>query len=274
MNPAPFITTSKQFYSEKEEELLAKNEYKVKYNSDLITIMIGKTKDDIFIRSSYYEIIIDPENLSLLTKVIYKSIDEAYEFIENIFNQNKFRIKEKSSNIIKLIIKTYDIIKGKEKELELCLIENFSNKNNLIKELFNKYMNIEKEINEIKNDNNVINEENEKLKQENNYLKDEIELMKKNHNNDIGGLPIQKKNLLKMIEQFQQQINQLNNQINEINKKINIIQIKNLNNNKLKNDKRFNSTSNLNNNKNNNQNNINLVKNQNFIINEKIKINN
>ena len=164
MKPAPFITTPKQYYAEEEEELLTRNEYKVKYNSEFITLMIGKTKNDIIIRSNYYEIKMNQESLSLLTKIIYKSIDESYEFIENIFNQNKFRIKEKSSNIIKLIIKTYDTFKGKEKELELCLIENFNNKNILIKELFNKYMNIERELIDIKNNKNVIKEENDKLR--------------------------------------------------------------------------------------------------------------
>ena len=56
MKPAPFISTPKQYYAEEDEELLTRNEYKVKYNSDFITLMIGKTKNDIIIRSSYYEI--------------------------------------------------------------------------------------------------------------------------------------------------------------------------------------------------------------------------
>ena len=200
MNPSPFINTPNKDYSEEEEELLSKREYKVKYNSDLITIIIGKTKNDIIIRSTYYELKINKESLSLLTKTIYKSIDESYEFIENIFNQNKFRIKEKTSNEIKLIIKAYDTIKRKEKELELCLIENFSNKNFLIKELFNKYMNIEKElIDDIKN-NNVIKEENDKLKQEKYNLKNKIEMVE-NQNNDVGG-KLETMNIMNMMNQF------------------------------------------------------------------------
>ena len=124
MEQAAFISTPKQYYPEEQEELLTKNEYKVKYNSDFITLMIGKTKSDIIIRSSYYEIKMNQENLFLLNKTKYNSIDESYEFIVNIVDQNKFRIKEKSSNIIKLIIKIDDKIKRKEKELELCLSEN------------------------------------------------------------------------------------------------------------------------------------------------------
>ena len=74
MNAAPYITTPNQGYSS-EEQFSKIKEYKVNYNSDIITIIIGKTKNNIIIRSSYYELKMDQENLSLLTKTIYKSID-------------------------------------------------------------------------------------------------------------------------------------------------------------------------------------------------------
>jgi len=141
MDAPPYIYTPNE-----EEEILYKKEYKVLYNSDYINIIIEKTKKNIIIRSDYYEIKLNIENLSLLTKVIYKSIDESFEYINNIFIRNKFKIKEKNSKIIKLIIIIYDNIKGKDKEIELFLKENFDNKNFLIKELYNKFMKLEQEI--------------------------------------------------------------------------------------------------------------------------------
>ena len=261
MEQAAFISTPKQYYPEEQEELLTKNEYKVKYNSDFITLMIGKTKSDIIIRSSYYEIKMNQENLFLLNKTKYNSIDESYEFLVSMFNQNKFRIKEKSSNIIKLIIKIDDKIKRKEKELELCLSENFNNKNILIKELFNKYMNIEKEINEIKNDNYVIKEENVKLRQENNNLKNEIKSINHSYNKDKEDFQIQ---IMNMMNQFQQQINQLINQINNINITVSEIMVNNLNNNyNLMNQNNYNNFNSMNNQNfmqlNENNNSINLM---------------
>jgi len=228
MNAAPYIKTPKEL-NDYEDELLEKKEYKIKYFSDYINILIGKTKNNIIIRNYYYEIKLDMNNLSILTKTIFKSIDESFEFFENIFNQNKVRIKNKTNNYIILVIITYDIIKGKEKKIELYLKENFENKNFLIKELFDKYINLEKTINEEKNNNKKINEENIKLKEENMNMKIEIESLKKNKNNDIEQL---KMKIMNQINEIQQQINQFMNQINQIQQQMNSIS---MNNNIIKN---------------------------------------
>ena len=167
MKAAPYISTPYDL----DEIIISKNEYKVNYLSDYITITIEKTKDNIIIRSNYYELKLNIENLSILTKTIYKSIDEVYEFINNIFIQNKFIIKDKNSQMISIIIIIYDNIKGKNKKIELLLKENFDNKNYLIKDLFNKYMKLEKEIIEERNNNKILNEDNNKLKQEINLNK-------------------------------------------------------------------------------------------------------
>ena len=193
---APYIKISKN-----EEELLIKKEYITKYNSDIIKIIIGKTKDNIIIKSNYYELKFNKDYLSLLTNTLFKTLDESFEFIENIFNENKYKIKEISSENIKLIITTFNIytsfgINRIEKDIELILLENFENKNILIKELFNKYIKIEKEIYEMKNDNKLIKEENDKLKKDNNILKKEIEIIKNNNKNEIGRLQIQYMNMI------------------------------------------------------------------------------
>ena len=260
MKAAPYFKIPK---IEEEEDLLIKKEYITKYNSDLIKIMIGKTKNNIIIRNTYYELKLNKDDLSLLTSIMYKSIDESFKYIENIFNNNKYKIKEKSSKKIKLSITIYDIIKEKEKDIELILLENFDNQNIYIKDLFNKYINIEKEINEIKNDNKIIKEENNKLKQDNNNLRNEIEFIK--NNNDIRSLQMKYMNMFNTMNKIQQQINQFIYRINEIEQKINMISNNSLN---LMNQNNFNSMNNIYNSNNNfnqmnqyfmNNNNLNIM---------------
>ena len=161
MESSPYIKTPFENF-DKEEDIVIKKEYKINYYSNILKIIIAKTKYNVIIRSSYYELKYNINDLSILTKIKFNSIDEAYEFIDNIFNQNKYYIKDISPDQIILIIKTYDVIKGKEKNIELYLTENFDNKNYLIKELFNKYNKIENEIDSIKNVNKITNEENNK----------------------------------------------------------------------------------------------------------------
>ena len=129
------------------EEDIEKKEYHINdIDNNPITILIIKTNDNIIIRSLFYEIKLTSKELSLITKIKFDSLNEVFEFINNIFEQNKYKIKDISSNCMKLNINTYDNIKGKEKEIELKLTENFGNKDILIKDLFNKFMKMEREI--------------------------------------------------------------------------------------------------------------------------------
>ena len=261
MNSAHCVSTpNKGYYLE--EEILNKKEYKTRFNSDLITIMIGKTKSDIIIRSSYYELKIEQENLSILTKIKFTSLDESYEFMENIFNENQFKIIEKTPNVIKLKIAINEDIKDMVKEIELCLVENFENKNILIKDLFDKYINIEKKINKVESNNKILKEENKKLKYDYINMKNKMSSIKNNHIDDIKG--IQEK-IMNLNNQFKEEVNQLSNKlfqkINEIKQKINLFQMnnskseKNILKNKLHSIKKkdnFNTFMSNNNNKNNN----------------------
>ena len=211
MKAAHFKTTPGET---KTEEILIRKEYKVNYLSDIYDIIIEKTNYNIIIRNNYYELKLNPENLSLLTNTIFNSIDDAFEFMINIFNNNQYFIKGIFSNKILLGIQIYDIM-GNKKEIELELKENFEDKNYLIKELFNKYIKIEKDLNEVKKDNNILKVENNKLNKDNMNLKMELESIKKNN---INGLQIQINNINNMINQIQQRLKELDNVIQQINK--------------------------------------------------------
>jgi len=125
---------------------------------------------------------------------------------------------------MKLIIATYDIIKGKEKEIELYLKVNFDNKNDVIKDLINKYSIMEKEIKELKDDKKKMKEENDKLNKKIENLEIELNTIKYNKNNEIEILSNQANNCTNMINQIYQKLDEFNNlkeEINTIKNKIN-----------------------------------------------------
>ena len=62
--------------SEFKEDILIKKEFKLKYLSDTYNIIIGKSKNNIIIQSSFYELKLNKEDLSILTKALFNSIDE------------------------------------------------------------------------------------------------------------------------------------------------------------------------------------------------------
>ena len=226
MNQANFMMTP---INQKTEEILMRMEYKVNYLSEIYNIIIEKTINDIKIRINYYELKINSQNLSLLTNILLNSTDQAFEFLINAFNQNNYYIKGISSNKILLGIQLYDMINGNPKQIELELKENLEDKNNLIKELFNKYTKIEKDLNEMKFNNNILKEENNKLNQDNMNLKMELEFIKNNAINSINELKMQLTNSNNMINQIQQQLNQYSNifnQINQIQSQINSVSFK------------------------------------------------
>ena len=219
MKPAQFMMTPNE---NKIEEVIKRKEYKAIYLSEIYNIIIEKTNKNINIRSIYYQLKLDKEQMSALTNTIFNSIDETFEFIINIFNQNKYYINGITSNSLILRIQTYDIKKRKQKEIELYLNQNFEDKNYLIKELFNKYIKLEKDIIKIKNENKKLIGENDKLNKDNINLKMEIESIK---NNQINGINMQITNINNIIYQMQQQIIQIQNQINSLSMPMNMNQL-------------------------------------------------
>ena len=127
---------------------------------------------------------------------------------------------------MKLIIKSFNIIKGKEKEIELYLTKNIENKNEVIKDLINKFSKMEKEMKELKDDNIKMKQENIQLNQNIVNLKMEINSMKNNQNNEIVNLQNQIMNISNMMNQIQQKINEFNflkEEINLIENQINLL---------------------------------------------------
>ena len=147
--PEPIFETPQDI--KVKENLLEYKEYKIKKDNSFIDILIGKEKENVVIRSLFYENKYNVNDLSLLTKILYNSIDESYEFIKSSFEENKVIIKNMSKTDMKIIILIYDLIKRKEKEIELNLKAQLKNEGYIINHLINKYFQIEQELNILKN---------------------------------------------------------------------------------------------------------------------------
>ena len=137
--------------------------YLIKDNFVYKTI-IGKNKDEIYIKSKNYIIKFNQKELSKLIGMIFNSLEDAFDFIIEIFEKNQVLIK--------------DIIINKEMTLIITIEEG---KKTIMKLLFNTQkdenkFNIINEINKMKN-------EIKDIKKENLLLKNEIDNLKKYNQN-------------------------------------------------------------------------------------------
>ena len=65
------------------------SEYFLKKGNIPFTIFIGKARNYVLIKSISYEIRLSPNELSMMMKQLFKSIDETYLSIKNIFEKKK-----------------------------------------------------------------------------------------------------------------------------------------------------------------------------------------
>ena len=190
--PAPSICENEAYVPQKE--------FSINYKDDIIKIFIGKTSKNIIIRSSYYEIRLTPEELSKITKMAVKTVDDAFNFIENIFENKKYTISNITPKELNLVINIFDIITGNKKDIPLILNENIKdNSKFLIKELFEKNKELKKEIIQ--------------LKEENLNLKKEIE----DNNKEISNMKENQNMIKDQIAQFESKIYWLNFNFNKFN---------------------------------------------------------
>ena len=161
-NSSSYLPTNSQTLS-----LLIDSQEYFLVNDDIIyKIVIGKNNFEIFIKNKNYMFTFNENDLSILTKKKFISIDEAYDFIIDLFEENKVSI----SNIT--IKKEIKLIMKMELEKEIKLTLKYNKENNKISENNNEY--IMNELSKLKN-------EVEDLKKENKQLKNEIIYLQKFH---------------------------------------------------------------------------------------------
>ena len=140
-------------------EPLDYEEYYLINNFKIYKITIVKANNELIIKCKKYMITLNSNDLSILTKNDFKTIDEAFKFIVNIFEENMVIIKNiKINKMIKLMMNSKDEIST---EITLSYKENN-------KDLFFD------EIKKLKKDIFDLKEENKKLKNEINNLKEII----------------------------------------------------------------------------------------------------
>ena len=190
------ITPFKTLYKESKE-------YQLKKDDNYYTFLIRKTKDKILINSNYYEISFNHAELSNLTRINFGKIDEAYTFLNNLFNKNFIQIKRITSNIIELEL---IINNSQNQRVNLCLSENLNNQYYLFKDLYQKQIKLTKELNFLK-------EDNFKLRQENMHLNNSIISLKNNFINEMDQIK-------KQINFINQKLFSSNDQVKNIEKNV------------------------------------------------------
>ena len=112
-------------------------------------IIIGILNEEVIIKCRYYEMKINNNNLSILKKSTIKTINDAYQYIITIFENNSANIKDIINNkSIKLVIN------NTEKDIELTLVYN-----NNRDDLKNNYNNINDEIRCLKEEIKLLRKE-------------------------------------------------------------------------------------------------------------------
>ena len=145
------------------EDLFEYEEYYLIKGNNAYKFIIGKRKTEIFIKCRNYEITLNNNDLSILTKTILNTLDDSYIFIINTFEENNVILKDIiTGEIISLILKIY--VLNKQTNIEIILSHNQMNKNLFINELNNNCNKMRKDIDNLKNEINILKSEINTLK--------------------------------------------------------------------------------------------------------------
>ena len=153
-----------------EDTILEINEYIIPKGNASLTFFLSKTKNFVIIRSMYYELKLNPNDFSTITKQLFRSVDEIYQFLKNIFEQKNIIIPEISNKMMKLILSFHGFGQGGTKKIEIYLPCQKEINSYIINDIFSKYLRLEEE-------NTKIKEENIKLKSDILKIKNEMALL-------------------------------------------------------------------------------------------------
>ena len=135
--------------SETTEDIIDYLEYFLLKDNKILKIIIGKNKKEIFIKCKNHMKVLNQFELSVLRKEPINSLDEALDFITDIFEDNKATITSIHKNAkIKLKIEV-----NKENDFDLELIYN-KNSDNYVP-IRNEIKKLKDEIRKLKKNNEI-----------------------------------------------------------------------------------------------------------------------
>ena len=163
-----------------DESILKISEYFFLQERSIYNLNLCQMKNNISIRYKKYEATLNLEQISSLTKAIFSSINEYYNFLSELFEEKKINIKEINvNNSIKLSLRINQSFASNE-EIELELKYNENKSNSIMEELNDKYNNLSKSVKEDKMLLNSLKKEAKGIIQNNDNPKD-IQ-----YNNDVA----------------------------------------------------------------------------------------
>jgi len=163
-------------------EILEIKEYFIKKGNLSFMIIISKTRLNVTIKSISYEIKLTPNEFSMTANQLFKSVDELYLFIKNIFEKKNVIIQDMNNRIMKLILGAYDMINGGMKQIEVYLYSQNNINDFILNDLFLKYIKLEENINKLNEKNKILLDENVKIKEDNLKFKSDILKLKSDMN--------------------------------------------------------------------------------------------
>ena len=163
-------------------EVLEINEYILKKGNISFMIIILKTRMNVIIKSISYELKLTPKEFSMTANLLFKTIDELYLYIKNIFEKKNVIIQDINNRVMKLILGAYDIMKGGMKQMEIYLYSQNNINDFIFNDLFLKYIKLEENINILNEKNKLLIDENMKIKEDNLKFKSDILKLKSDMN--------------------------------------------------------------------------------------------
>ena len=185
------ITPDSSSYLPKDSQILSTildcQEYYLLKDNSIYKLAVAKNNTEVFIKNKNYFFSFNQNDLSILVRAQLNSIDEAYNFIINLFDLNQVNILSISVHKeMKLLLKI-----SEEKEIKLTL--KYSTMNNINIGINDFIMN---ELKELNNEIKILKKENAELKNEIKNLKryHQISQSKNNSYNSNINLSIKSNN--------------------------------------------------------------------------------
>ena len=174
----PYLNSSNMI--QQQGEFIEISEYFLKKGNIPFTVFIAKSRYYVLMKTISYEIKLTPNEFSMTAKQLFKSIDEIYLFLKNIFEQKNVAIKDINNRVLKLILATN--VQGGIKHIELLLYTQNNVNDFIFNDLFMKYVRVEENLKQLVEKNNKLLEENNKIKEDNMSFKQDILKLKSDMN--------------------------------------------------------------------------------------------